>query len=164
MNPCYSSVFEWATTFSKKNDFHFVAFGPVKSEFWEKIPFKFILWGPERLKLDEARKLATRCSGEFLNFVQADKKTLDRMEERSKDASFYDDAVFPEPRHIGFRISFWDENIDRQVEPYIAEIHFYDEKFKYFTADDGQRLFLVYEETFDEAQAFLKSLSAPPSN
>lgn len=33
----------------------------------------------------------------------------------------------------------------------------FDSMFQYFTADEGQRLVLVYEESFDEAVATLKT-------
>ena len=94
-----------------------------------------------------------------MQFVQNDKRTLDYMDERSKNKYRHDTATFPEARHIGFRIYFRDENMDRQIEPYIAEIRLHEGKLRYFTADDGQRLVQVHEETFDEGQAFLKSLS-----
>jgi len=155
--PFQHAVFEFTKTISKKNNLNFVDIWPAEKEHNDPTPFNMIFWSSERISLEAARKLAAECSNEFLKFVQNDKRTLDRMEERSKDLYSHDEAVFPEPRHIGFRISFWDENIDRQAEPYIAEIRLYDGKFKYFTADEGQRLVLVHEETFDEAQAFLNA-------
>jgi hypothetical protein len=161
--PFQHAVFEFAKILSAKTNLNFVDLVPAESQFNDKTPFNMILWGTSRLMKDAARKLAVECSKEFLKFVQNDKRTLDYMVERSTSKYSHDEATFPEVRHIGLRISFWDENIDRQPEPYIAEIRLYDGKFKYFTADDGQRLVLAYEETFDDAQAFLKSLSDTPS-
>jgi len=163
-SPYQHAVFEFSKSVSNGNKLYFLDLGPAEKGHNDFTPFDMIFWSSEKKSLDAARKLAAECSSKFLSFVQNDKRTLDYMVERSKDSYIHDEAVFPEPRHIGFRISFWDENIDRQAEPYIAEIRLYDGKFKYFTADEGQRLVLVYEETFDEAQAFLKSLSATPSN
>ena len=81
----------------------------------------------------------------------------------SKKNSLNDSSVIPEPRHLSFRISFWDENVDRQSAPYIAEIHLMDKKFSYFTSDDLQRLVLVREESFDDALAFLKGVASQES-
>ena len=162
-NPHDHSVFGFAKTISAKNNLNFVDLAPLEKQFGDYTPFEIAFWGTSQLTKDAARKLAAECSSEFLKFVQHDKRTLDFMSERSKNKRINDDATFPEVRHIGLRISFWDENIDRQPEPYIAEIRLYEGKFKYFTADDGQRLVLVHEESFDEAQAFLKSLSDAPS-
>jgi hypothetical protein len=58
--------------------------------------------------------------------------------------------------HVGLRMSFWDEYVNRVSEPFIAEIRVIGESFKYYTADEGQRLVLVYEETWDEAMKFLE--------
>ena len=60
-------------------------------------------------------------------------------------------------KDIVLRFSFWDENIDRQPEPYIAEIRLENEKILYFTADENQFLKLVQEESVEEAQAVTKS-------
>ena len=67
------------------------------------------------------------------------------------------DTTVPDSRHISIRLSFWDENIDRQPEPYIAEVRLCDQKLRYYTADEGQVLHLAFEESFDESQAFLKA-------
>jgi hypothetical protein len=124
--------------------------------------FDFVLGGGQCINLEEARKLAATCSKELLDFVRNDKECRIYLKERSEWKGSKDPSTFPEPRHIAFRISFWDENVDRQPAPYIAEIRVIDEKFKYFTSDECQRLVLVHEETFDEAQAFLKSLKDTP--
>jgi hypothetical protein len=151
------AVFRFATDVASRNNLHFVDLGPVKSEFWDTTPFEFILYGIKRLQKDEARALGAKCARDFLKFVQNDQKTLEYMEKRSKNPRMKDTATFPDPKHIAFRISLWDENIDRQPEPYIADILFCDGKFRYFTSDEGQRLMLAFEESFEESQAFLKS-------
>ena len=163
-SPYYHAVFEFANSISQKYNLNFVDLTPTESQFKDKTPFNMILWGSPQLNIDAARKLAAQFSSEFLKFVQNDKPCLAYMVERSTDKYIHDDATFPEIRHIGFRISFWDENIDRQIAPYIAEIRMFEGRLKYFTADDGQRLVLVYEESYDDAQAFLKSLKASDGN
>ena len=150
-------VVAFAQKLSAQNNLNFVGVGPVGENDFKSKPFEFALWGKGQLNLDSARTLASQCSRKFFDFVKTDKTCLDYMIYRSKDDFFNDTASFPELRHISFRISLWDENIDRPLAPYIAEIRFVDGKLKYFTADDVQRLVLVYEETFDDAQAFLKT-------
>ena len=155
--PHHHAVFDFAKTLSKKFLLNFVSLGPNESPFEKERPFEMVFWAKDRLSKDAARNLAAKCSIEFLNFVQNDKRTLEYMDERSKNSFMHDNAILPEVRHIGFRISFWDENIDRQPAPYIAEIRVVGDKFKYFTSDENQRLVLAYEETFEDAQAYLKS-------
>ncbi len=36
---------------------------------------------------------------------------------------------------MGFRLSFWDRNMERVMPPYLAEVHFYDGKIVYYQAD-----------------------------
>ena len=118
-----------------------------------------ILYNIPWWRLDEqARTLAASCSIELLEFVRKNQIWLDYLKDRSTWKCTKDRTSFPEPRHLAFRILFWDENVYRQPAPYIAEIRVIGENFKYFTSDEGQRLVLVHEETFDEAQAFLKAL------
>lgn len=155
--PYEDAVFGFANDFSSKNKLHFVDLCHVKSEFGDTTPFEFILYGIKQLQKDEARALGAKCARDFLKFVQNDKRALEYMEKRSKDPRMKDTATFPDINHIAFRISLWDENIDRQPEPYIADILFCDGKFRYFTSDEGQRLMLAFEESFEESQAFLKS-------
>ena len=162
--PYHHSVFEFSKTISAKNNLNFVDLGPIERQFGDFTPFEIAFWGNAQLTIDAARKLAAQFSNEFLKFVQNDKPCLAYMVERSADKYIHDDATFPEVRHIGFRISFWDENIDRQIAPYITEIRMFEGRLKYFTADDGQRLVLVYEESYDDAQSFLKSQKASDGN
>ncbi len=152
------ALFEFEKRFSEKNDLFVVATGTVGETRKDDRAFDFALRGDTGKTLDQARKLAASCSIELLEFVRKNQICLDYLKDRSTWKCTKDRTSFPEPRHLAFRISFWDENVDRQPAPYIAEIRLIDEKFKYFIADAGQRLVLVYEETFDEAQAFLKSL------
>lgn len=120
--------------------------------------FNFVLRGNQCIDLDMARRLAGLCSKDLLNFVRTDRACLDHMKERSTWKHIKDPSTFPELRHTAFRISFWDENVDRQPAPYIAEIRVIGEKFSYFTSDENQRLVLVHEETFEEALSFLQEL------
>ena len=48
--------------------------------------------------------------------------------------------------YMSFRISFWDEYIDRVKAPHIAEIRVIGQKARYYIADELQRLQLVHEE------------------
>lgn len=48
--------------------------------------------------------------------------------------------------YMGFRISFWDQYIDRVKPPHIAEICVTGTKAKYYVSDELQRLQLVHEE------------------
>ena len=93
----------------------------------------------------------------MFDLIRTDPQFLERVKESSTWSHEKYRSETPIPEHIAFRISFWDENIDRQPQPYIAEIRCIDGKLTYFTADENQFISQVFEETFDEAREFLKT-------
>jgi len=147
---------EFAHSFASTHDLYVLRIGIVGKNAFDDYPFEFALRGLQTLNLEQARNLGVTCLKEALNFARTDRRYTKYMKERGADSFWKDPATVAEPRHIGFRISFWDECVDRVPSPYIAEIHVFGGNFKYFTADDHQRLVLVHEETFDEALAFLE--------
>ena len=163
---CLSSKaeFAFANEFCLKRGLEVVAMVISGSSYAMQRPFESSLIGHQRLSLDAARTLAATYARDLLDFAQKNPDVLSSMKNQwSKKNSLNDSSVIPEPRHLSFRISFWDENVDRQSAPYIAEIHLMDKKFSYFTSDDLQRLVLVREESFDDALAFLKGVASQES-
>ena len=157
------AVFGFVKKFAHANGLEIVTTGNAGDHEGDSRGFNFVLCGGQCINLKEARKLAATCSKELLEFVRNDTECRTYLKRRSTWIGSKDPSTFPEPRHTAFRISFWDENVDRQPAPYIDEIRVIGENFKYFTSDEGQRLVLVHEETFDEAQAFLKALKDTPA-
>jgi hypothetical protein len=145
----------FSQSFCLKNQLHHVT-SSIGYSFKDTRPFEIALRGNQQLKLDEARTLIATCSKEFLAFIRSKKEQVEYVKRRKTwpNESFYGD--FPEPNHFAIRISFWDEYVNRVPEPYIAEIRVAGESFKYYTADEGQRLVLVYEESWDDAMKFLE--------
>lgn len=113
-------------------------------------PFGFSLMGYQQLDLSEAKKLAHECYKKTAAFVQKNKCCLKKMKECfEKKYKAYPSATFI-PEYVAFRISFWDQYIDRPVSPYIAEIRLFDGRLFYYTADEGQNLKLVDAEILSE--------------
>ena len=154
--PVGQAIFNFIKRFSKQNNLHIITIGTVGEHYFDSRVFDFALRGQQTLSLNVAKNLAALCAQQSLQCAQTDKRCTEFMYERGHDPRYRDAATIAEPRHIAFRISFWDENVDRVPEPYIAEIRVIGENFQYFTADEGQRLQLVHEETFAEAMASLK--------
>jgi hypothetical protein len=154
--PADWTVFLFAKKMTADFGLNFVAFRNVYEEQSSFTPFQIALWGRHQLSLPEARKLTAKISHDFLHTVQTDKDALDFMQKAYNSPKTHLDALQPEKRHIALRLSFWDENIDRQPVPYIAEVRLYNEKITYYTADENQFLVPVLEESFDDAQAFSK--------
>lgn len=157
VHPLSHSIFFFANTFSSRHHLFPLALGNVGRSDGKHSSFAFALWGQEQLLLEAAHKMAAECARDFLLFLQKDKAALGQMKEQSKDVRYCDPATIPEPRHMTFRISLWDEGINRQPAPYIAEIRLQDGVFEYFTSDKGQNLIPLYSESFDDAMRFLET-------
>jgi hypothetical protein len=99
----------------------------------------------------------------MLSFAQTSQLYKDYIKERSTWKNEQHPSPTPIPEQFAYRISFWDENIDRPVAPYIAEIRLLDGKLSYFTADDNQQLVLVFEESFADSLANRPTVSATES-
>ncbi len=155
--PFVFSVRSFAEMFSPQYHLFPLAVGRVGKNVRDFPSFSFALWGHEKLSFDTAHKMASECGRSFLLYLQNDKLALDWMKNRSTNRLYNDPATIPEPRHLIFRISLWDEGINRQPAPYIAEIRLQDGVFEYFTSDEGQNLVLLYQETFDDAMHFLET-------
>jgi hypothetical protein len=163
--PFLKAEFEIAQKICKNNALDIVILGCVGEHYFDSRPINFALRGPQSLSLDESRKLAAKCSQELWDFIRKDKRCLEYIKETSSIPHEKYSSPTPILEHLAFRISFWDENVDRVTEPYIAEIRLLDAKLKYFTADENQFLVQVYEETFDNALAFLHNQKGiEPSN
>lgn len=60
------------------------------------------------------------------------------------------------PEQIGFKITFWDENVNRQQAPYLAQVRLVDGNFKYYYADPiTQALQEPIVESVEETRRFL---------
>lgn len=158
--PNYSSnvgkaVFEFAINFCRKNALSLDMIGVVGEHYHDSRHFDFALRGSQSLKLDEARRLAAKCSNELFDFVRKDRRCLEYIKERSTWTHGKYPSPTPIPEQLAFRITFWDENVDRPLAPNIAQIWLLDGKLRYYTADENQRLVLVHEETFDDAVSSL---------
>ena len=144
------AIFWFEKKFCETNGLSLVTIGNASESSLGSKAFDFVLRGEQPLDLDQSRKLVSLCFNETLKFIRNDQDCLDYMKRRSNWSNLKDPATVPEPRHIAFRISFWDENIDRQPEPYIAEIRVVGDNCKYFTANEKQQLVLAFEETLKD--------------
>ena len=148
------AMFTFAQNFSATNHVNFLTVGPVGTKGNYTLPLQIGFWGHQCFDVQNARHLIVQCATEFLRLTETNTDILNYINRNSKD----DIQTIPKMKDIVLRFSFWDENIDRQPEPYIAEIRLENEKILYFTADENQFLKLVQEESVDEAQAVTKTI------
>src|SRR5439155_8098674 len=101
--------------------------------------------------VQSGRALAVAFTKDYLAELQNNKDTL----------KFYAYKCESMPRwysgklglkYVGVRIAFWDANVERPKAPYLAEIDFYEDKFRYYEADPKtQALRLVLEESYEDS-------------
>lgn len=149
--------------FCKQNNLAITIWGVVGKHYFDCRPFDFALRGSQNINLEQAKALATRCNKELVSFAQTSQLYKDYIKERSTWKNEQHPSPTPIPEQFAYRISFWDENIDRPVAPYIAEIRLLDGKLVYFTADDNQQLVLAFEESFADSLANRAAVSASES-
>jgi hypothetical protein len=149
-------LFKWMSVFCHDHNLVPLTIGPVGNSICDDRPFQCLLMGRQQLTLNEAHQLGASCFKDCFRFVENDKEACEYLQKRSTWGYEKNPSSTPIPEHIAFRITFWDENVDRHVQPYIAEIRYLDGVFEYFTADEVQKLVLVHRETVDEAMKFLE--------
>ena len=98
------------------------------------------------LSLDEAKALVLKLRNDHLPFYIKEEwlQSFVNCARASKNESL--DPKINAQEYMSYRISFWDEYIDRVKPPHIAEIKVIGTTAKYYVADDLQRLQLIYEE------------------
>jgi len=154
-DPADKAEMEFMKTFCSAHNLYPLVQGTVGAKMSDPIAIEFPFRGAQTVSLEQARVLAATCGKEMLEYGQKDKRIIELMKKRSQIPQWKDPSIELLPRHISFRISFWDENVDRVAQPHIAEIRVLAGKFTYYTADEGQRLVPVYSESFDEAVGVL---------
>ncbi len=116
----------------------------------EPSPYREIaagFWAQNKnMPLDEAKKFSREFISDFLWIIR-NKRLIEKNNRK-------DDPVLKDLQQnlnwFCFRITFWDESLNRVEEPYIAQIQCQDGKILYFTADEGQRLRQIFEEPIPE--------------
>jgi hypothetical protein len=155
-NPYGKELFLLSKKISSENNLNLTAFANVCGYTTSSSPFEIAFWGHHSLSLTDARKLTARLSSRFLQFVRTNSEAMKRLRAWKEDHPNTAIADVATPSNIALRLSFWDDSIDRQPEPYIAEVRLRDGKVTYYTADEKQFLKQVFEESFENAQKILE--------
>lgn len=147
----YWMMDKYATKYGKAHDMDLVNVGNFDEKRYTML---YGLWfrSYSNLTLQEGKSLATNLVSDFLQTLQNNQQALRYLEE-SRRGVFVN--IFPEkitPQTVGIKIAFWDKNVQRPLPPYLAEITFYDNTFRYYQTDPRtQALVLIKEESYEEA-------------
>ena len=135
----------------RETELSLIVVGGVGKTPFDSRGLNFSLSGTQRLTLADAKLFASKWVQYTTDYSQSSQLYKEHLRLRHEQMPRECPSPDPTPQQIAFRISFWDENLDRPVAPFIAEIRLLDEKLSYFTADDNQCLVLKFEESFADA-------------
>lgn len=98
-----------------------------------------VTWGlmftsPDKLTLKEAKPMVTNVTRELLKVMYKDPSFANYFSESLRLGSSYTLRVVTD-NELAFRIDFWDENVDRPLYPYVAQIRLLQSKLYYHYAD-----------------------------
>ena len=79
---------------------------------------------------DEARPLVQELAQAFVNKVLTDPVFV-----RYNENEILSKGRPPAASDVGFKISFWDKNMDRPLHPYLAQVRFVEEQLLFYYAD-----------------------------
>jgi len=117
----------------------------------ESVRYGLLMNSSEKISVDDGRKCATDFFVAFITMLRTDKRVKSYLDYTDKDECYRNRDV-REIRNVGFRIDFWDENVDRIMPPYLAQIMFEGGNFYYYEADPKTlELQLVRKESYQEA-------------
>lgn len=106
---------------------------------------------PKAANIDQSRINAVKFADDFLKTVYSNRifsKFIAKKNTRAKNKINFDANL------IGFKITYWDENVDRRLPPHVAHVKFANSKFYYYYADPKtQYLGEPIVETMEEAFA-----------
>ena len=87
----------------------------------------------EKMNLDQAKILASSIYKTMWKEIYDNAVFLSHLKERAIDDSSIKIKI--EPQMVGFKINFWDEDVNRPICPYISQIRLADGLFYYYFAD-----------------------------
>jgi|GEM_PF-2085473 len=95
--------------------------------------FNFI--SSKSLDHDEVQVLATNIAHDLVEWMFNNKAYAEWLVESHKIMPKSYPSTEPEVENVGFKLTFWDENVDRPLAPYIAQVRFVEGELRYYYAD-----------------------------
>jgi hypothetical protein len=93
------------------------------------------LMGRQKLTIEEARPIASAIAQALIMNMYRDPVYTNAQNEFTRGKN---PASRPLNNDLmGFRLTFWDENMDRPLKPYVAQIRLSDSKLYYYYADSS---------------------------
>ena len=121
------------------------------------IAYCLMMRSAKSMTYDEARPFAIGLVEDFwqmLHKIPEVQGYMDLRVRESRDSYTRELSL----KNVGYRLTFWDKEVNRPLPPYVAEVLFVAGTFYYYEADPKtQALRLIHKESYDEAMRFYQS-------
>ncbi len=140
---------DYAEAYCKKNNMELIHIGDF-TEATKNVWFGIWLRSFSNQTLEDARVQVRALVKDFLHTLENDEYAQFYLQELQKSISYRNTPNIAMLDLLGVKIAYWDYDVNRPLPPYLAEITFYDHKFRYYQADPKtQALVLCFEETYE---------------
>lgn len=101
------------------------------------------LWAPnfmsqQKMTLDELRPIAESIALQLTNHLFSDPVFTEYWEDHNARGGKEGSISISD---IGYKLTFWDENVNRPAPPYVAQVRFVEGEIRYYMADpESQKL------------------------
>ena len=113
-----------------------------------------------QVSVEEGRKLITSMLEKMLSLAKSEPLFQERLHDSAKHSPNWD--IYKKPLgliHFGFKIDFWNDDVEHYPPPYLAQIKVADEVIHYYSIDAKTKEFVeIATETFEEATRKTKDL------
>ncbi len=135
---------------AKKYNMEFLLVGGQPLIGNQKTRWAVSLLNRNQLTLEQARPLVKNIICEFIYEIKTQPVYRQWMLFMKKEYSKWDTDI--NSSKLGFKIGFWNQNVDRPLAPYLAHILVADRTVKYYYADPNTQALQEppIEETFDQ--------------
>ncbi len=135
---------------AKKYNMEFLVIGSFNLIGNQNTSWAISLLNRNQLTLEQARPLVKNIICEFIYEIKTQPVYRQWMLFMKKQYAKWDTNITPSK--LGFKIGFWNENVDRPLSPYLAHILVADRTVKYYYADPNTQALQEppIEETFDQ--------------
>ncbi len=90
----------------------------------------------KKMTLDEGKKLANQMVAEYCEYIIKNPEFREHTLATRKRQPIIFHHEDLNPSQIGFKIAFWDKDVNRPKKPYLAEIRFVNKQIHYYVAND----------------------------
>lgn len=151
-NDVFSSLRKYAIKLAERNHMKCLNSGIGEAIHNEKAAWSINLLSPHQWTVEEARPIVVNMIDDFFCLVYTNQFFPVYLREQHKISPKHFNKVLGIDC-IAFKIGFWNENIDRYLPPYLAQVLVQEGKIIYYQANpkDQSLQELPFEESFEEA-------------